>query len=183
MQTIINLLFLWGVKKMKIDLKRLKLHPQESAEFHFEEAGRDEFLADMGGRFLCPIKVELRVDNTGRILAGHGKIHTVLELPCSRCLEKISFPLDVDLFLNMIESCYKNDYDPDEDFIFFEEDEVDIWPYVEATIFVNIPMIPLCKPDCRGLCPLCGINRNNGECHCEQEEIDPRWEKLKKLKG
>ncbi len=168
---------------MKIELKRLKHRPNEGAEFFFEEAGRDEFLADMEGRFLSPIKVEFRVDKTGEILAGYGRIRTVLELSCSRCLEKISLPLDVQLFLNMIESCYQNDFSPDEDFVFFEDDEVDLWPYVEAAIFLNIPLVALCKPDCRGLCPVCGINRNTDECHCEQKEIDPRWEKLKKLKG
>ena len=45
-----------------------------------------------------------------------------------------------------------------------------------------LPMKPLCKPDCKGLCPSCGKDLNLGACGCTHETIDPRWEALKALK-
>ena len=43
-------------------------------------------------------------------------------------------------------------------------------------------MQPLCRPDCRGLCPVCGVDLNQQSCSCGKDDIDPRWEKLKNLK-
>jgi uncharacterized protein len=62
---------------------------------------------------------------------------------------------------------------------FWEEDNyVEVTREVEEVIFINLPMKPLCSPDCRGLCPVCGANRNKEKCFCE-EAIDPRLAVLK----
>ncbi|MEN6350125.1 MAG: DUF177 domain-containing protein [Syntrophomonas sp.] len=169
---------------MKIDLKRLKLYPQESEEFHLQAAGRDELLSELGGRFIAPVKLDLLVTNTGRAFAGQGKVRTVLELICSRCLEKVIFPVEADISLTLLES--NNDEIVDngdsEDIIYFRQSEADLQLGIEEAIFMSLPINPLCKDNCKGLCPSCGVNRNVEECHCSRQEIDPRWEKLKNLR-
>lgn len=167
---------------MKIDLKHLKLHPGETEQFHIEEPGRNEFLHDIGGRYLENINVDLMVENTDGLLTGKGMLSTVLELTCSRCLEKIRYPLKVDFDITMAENIYKDEFSSEDDIIFFEQGEVDIHPYIEQVIFTEIPFNPLCDINCRGLCPVCGINKNTDQCQCEQDFIDPRWEKLKKFR-
>lgn len=167
---------------MKIDLKWLKLNPQQSEEFHFEAAGRDEFLKELGGRFIAPVKVDLLMRNNHRVLVGQGRVQTILELNCARCLTELLFPIDSDFSLNLVDSAYKDDFaDEADEIILVEQDTFDIEPWVEAAIFINLPLNPLCDPECKGICPDCGINRNTAECHCKKEEIDPRWAKLKNL--
>jgi uncharacterized protein len=49
---------------------------------------------------------------------------------------------------------------------------------LRQALLLSLPMQPLCKPDCAGLCPICGQDLNQGPCDCVSVEIDPRWEKL-----
>jgi uncharacterized protein len=58
---------------------------------------------------------------------------------------------------------------------------LDLSEAVRQYTVINIPMKPLCKPNCAGLCPQCGANRNEAPCQCPQEQGDPRWAVLQQL--
>jgi uncharacterized protein len=67
---------------------------------------------------------------------------------------------------------------------FCENDNyVDITQDLKELVLVNLPMKPLCQSDCLGICPVCGANRNQGECGCEIDTIDPRLAVLKTWKS
>ncbi|MDD3268770.1 MAG: DUF177 domain-containing protein [Syntrophomonadaceae bacterium] len=167
---------------MKIDLKWLKMHPQENKKFHLEAIGEDELLKELGGRFIAPVKVELLMSNNHRVLAGQGRVQTLLELTCSRCLTELQFPVNSEFSMNLVDIAYRDEFMADEDeIILADQDILDIKPWVEAAIFINLPLNPLCNADCKGICSGCGVNRNLAECRCKEEEIDPRWTKLKNL--
>lgn len=166
---------------MKIDLRRLKHHPQESEAFSLQAGGNDNFLKEVGGRFVEPIKVEIVVENTGTLFAGRGKIQTLLQLPCARCLKNFNYPLEIDFQTVMVENIRSDQYSPDEGFIFFDGETADIGSVVYESVFMAIPICPLCQEECRGLCPVCGKDRNTEKCSCQEDAIDPRWEKLKSL--
>lgn len=165
---------------MQINLARLKLQPRGSESFHLEEQGHDKILEDMGGRFLSPVVLDLNVDNNDHLFLGQGKVKTLLQLPCSRCLENTQVPIDTDFELGMVHNTAQS-FSDDEDYIVFDGDIVDLDQPVHAAIIMAIPIIPLCSESCQGICPVCGINKNTGECTCSRQEIDPRWEKLKNL--
>jgi uncharacterized protein len=59
---------------------------------------------------------------------------------------------------------------------------IDLWPYVREQVLLAAPPSPLCKEDCKGLCPSCGQDLNTADCGHREEKIDPRWEALKGLK-
>lgn len=166
---------------MKIDLKTLRRHPQESQVFHLEGAGRKDLLSDLGAAFLEPIKVDLVVRNTGKLLVAHGELHTCISLLCSRCLEQVVHSIDEVLDFTIMEADQAEESGTTEDVLVLDQNEVDLQPLIEEIMITEIPLIPLCDPDCRGLCPVCGINRNTGSCDCARDNIDPRWEKLKNL--
>ncbi|NLW91211.1 MAG: DUF177 domain-containing protein [Syntrophomonadaceae bacterium] len=166
---------------MKIDLKTLKRHPHESQAFHLETAGRKELLRDMGAAFLEPIKVDLVVRNNGNMFVAHGELHTCISLLCSRCLEPLTHPIDGILDFTIMEADQAGEQEASEDVLILDQDEVDVQPLVEEIMITEIPLITLCDAECSGLCPICGINRNNGSCSCARDNIDPRWEKLKNL--
>ena len=62
-----------------------------------------------------------------------------------------------------------------------EKDLVDLAPLVHDAILLDLPLAPLCREDCRGLCPHCGIDRNDASCDC-QVPINPRWATLDELR-
>jgi uncharacterized protein len=68
----------------------------------------------------------------------------------------------------------------DLDVVWYEDFVVPFDPLVEELLQLEIPLKPLCRPDCRGLCPRCGADRNTTPCDC-REEGDARLAKLKSL--
>jgi uncharacterized protein len=60
-------------------------------------------------------------------------------------------------------------------------DEIDLEPLARETVVLELPQAPLCREDCLGLCPHCGVDRNEGTCSCEPPR-DPRWSVLDELR-
>ncbi|MDP9463474.1 MAG: DUF177 domain-containing protein, partial [Actinomycetota bacterium] len=62
-------------------------------------------------------------------------------------------------------------------------DQIDLVAMVRENILLDAPVAPLCRPDCAGLCPTCGIDRNTATCDCVSVVADPRWDALSQLKA
>jgi hypothetical protein len=63
-----------------------------------------------------------------------------------------------------------------------DEEVLDTEPLLVEQLHLAVPMKPVCRPDCKGLCPHCGADRNRGECDCRETDVDPRWAALAKLR-
>jgi len=179
-KNIINLVFFRGAI-MIIDLKQLRLQPQQGEQFSFVEFYSDELVQGLGGRFADPVRVDIEVVFTGQIYIGTGRVATKLVLACSRCLEPSLIEVAEPLNITMIDAGSRRPEEFKDDVLVAEQGEVDIEPAVIEAIFSAIPLSPLCNSECQGLCPGCGVNKNMEACRCSEENIDPRWEALKKL--
>lgn len=166
---------------MIIDLKNLKLRVKDVEAYSLEKILSNKLLDTIYGRFLKPTLVQLTVERTGKLYLANGRINTIIEVPCYRCLTNATFPIDNGINFTLAESIHEEDYRGEDDIIFFTNPEVDITPSVIENIFVNMPMRILCDDNCRGLCPECGINKNLDTCNCKTDNIDPRLAKLKDL--
>ena len=62
-------------------------------------------------------------------------------------------------------------------------EQLDLRPVVRELVLLDAPSTPLCRPDCAGLCPTCGVDRNSQACQCEPPPVDPRWSALDALKA
>ena len=134
-------------------------------------------------------RVALTVVKTGdAAITAHGEVAFGLRLACSRCLEPMDQAVDVAVRLILQKGRPDSREDQDSlsgtDLVFYEEGEtsVDVLPNIRDAIILEVPVKPLCSETCAGLCPLCGANRNHETCSCRREEVDPRWEALKKFK-
>ncbi len=67
--------------------------------------------------------------------------------------------------------------------LFLEDDLLDTTPILMEQLQLNVPMKPLCRDDCAGLCPHCGADRNQAPCSCAETEVDPRWQVLRQWRG
>ena len=117
-----------------------------------------------------------------------GDVKTVLELPCSRCLEPFRSPVDSHFDLRYqphAENTGEGEREVEEDDLttaFYRNDEIDLGQLMEEQFYLSLPMKPLCADDCKGLCPQCGKNLNRETCDCKRGWEDPRFAALRELK-
>lgn len=139
-------------------------------------------------RLVSPVLLGVDVRKDARKVRLLGRLATALELGCGRCLE--SYTLDVDvpidlLFLPEEAQEGKADVevtDADVGVSYYKDDVIDLGDVVREQCYLALPMKPLCREDCAGLCPTCGINRNRDTCQCQTVWIDPRMEALRRLR-
>ena len=122
-----------------------------------------------------PVAVDLQLERVPEGIVVRGTLSAAWSAACSRCIEPVGGEISVhvdELFeLNPLEGeTYKLD-----------EDVIDLEPMVRDALLLELPLAPLCSPDCAGLCVTCGSNRNLTHCECVTTEIDPRWAALRSL--
>jgi len=120
------------------------------------------------------LEAELTARTQSGIAHVEGTLKLPIEMPCSRCLQPVKETLDVpfkEMFASRSEVVPKEDED---EVHLTSEEHIKLDPYVEETVWLALPLAPLCKEDCEGLCPECGTNRNEGKCACNKDKIDPR---------
>jgi uncharacterized protein len=107
-----------------------------------------------------------------------GRLFTNYTIECAKCLDPVKLAIVVkldDLFY------YPAHTAPPGDFGVGEDGFIDLSPLVRELSLLEIPMQPICRDDCQGLCSQCGSNLNHISCDCDQEHIDPRFSELQKL--
>jgi uncharacterized protein len=130
---------------------------------------------------------EISLLRTQRGILARAELHTELELTCSRCLSAFCYPLDINFEEEYIQTVNVNSGLPLEtsgepgSFTIDEHHIIDLREAVRQYALLLVPMKPLCREDCAGLCPECGRNLNRGPCGCPVRTVDPRWSKLMNL--
>ncbi len=97
---------------------------------------------------------------------------------CVRCLDPFELPLEID-FTDLY--AFSPNSVSESGLILPENSIIDLGPIVREEMLLAIPINPICKPDCKGLCPHCGENQNQVTCNHLEEDIDPRLNALKAL--
>lgn len=123
------------------------------------------------------LRSTLHLSRTSRGILVQGEVETRFAGQCARCLDDTQVSLVVP-----IEELFVFPPEPSAEFTVSDDGILDIAPLLREEIVTNTPIGILCKPDCAGLCPICGQNLNDGPCDCEREDIDPRLAALKTLK-
>lgn len=166
---------------MLINVARVKNEAQSSVELDITEqvdtaaCGFPELLLQ------GPLHFVGKVINAAPYLQLSGSLSARLELSCSRCLKPLSRSFKVEIAESYTNKPEIADQDDSGETILFEGDEIDITPVMLSALFGELPMHPLCRQDCQGLCPECGADLNEGVCTCQQDKIDIRLEKLRTL--
>ena len=111
------------------------------------------------------------------------------EIPCARCLDPVAHALkgDFDLLFRPLgadaDSSERSITTPETEIGYYQKDSLLLEDVLREQVLLSLPVRTLCKPDCKGLCPRCGQNRNSQACSCEEGPSDPRWEALAGLRG
>ncbi len=149
--------------------------------------GEAELALRTGGRLQAHVEV---VDLT--TLHVRGRMDATLDVDCARCLERYAVAVgqELDLFYLPAAAGQADAQEEevelsDRDVVvgYYEGDRLDLGEVLREQVLLGLPLKPLCREDCQGLCPGCGKNRNTGPCGCapEEEAGDSRLEPLRKL--
>jgi uncharacterized protein len=111
-----------------------------------------------------------RLEPAGDEYLLRGVLRGGLVTQCVRCLEPATLAIDVPVTLTFVESEQlsgeEEDEDDEEDVITFQDGVIDLGPELRDELLLALPMGPLCREDCAGICPTCGVNRNLTPCDC-----------------
>jgi uncharacterized protein len=155
-----------------IDVRDLLEHPGASKTVRVDEAvpGLHTELADVPED--SPVVGDLTLESVVEGVFVHGSIGGRFAMRCARCLKE--FERDFDLSLDEM---YVREPGPEDDYVLDPDLTLDPEPMVRDAVVLEMPFSPLCTLDCLGLCPVCGGDRNLGECP-GHESVDPRWSGL-----
>jgi uncharacterized protein len=173
---------------MRLDLSHIR-----QAETSFLRQYEPSALTGEEDEFRVVAPASLRMT----ILKDHDRFHlvggvtTTLELACGRCLDPFALPVDATFDLRYLpqgavaeQEEGEEEASVEEDDVsttFYRDEEIDLAALMREQFYLALPMKPLCRPDCKGLCPQCGLNLNQGTCRCDTAWHDPRFAGLKAL--
>ena len=169
---------------MIIDLASVGRNPRR-IELAFEPSEID---LDQGSRLTEKAMFNGEISRDGTRTRVRGRIVTQVETDCVRCLEPVVKDIDLefeDVFVDAVDEPKTDEIELGQDEMdesLITSDEIDMTEVVREQLILATTEIVYCGPDCKGLCPKCGGNRNLIDCKCEENEIDPRWAALKSLK-
>lgn len=162
---------------LRVQLQALHDGAVETVE---DIAPDDPLLADLEFALDAPVAVRGRLTDSGSgRYYWHGRLRTAVAASCRRCLAPVPIALDQDVRVVFTEDV--NADDPSAYPIDPKAVEVELGPMVREELILAVPEYVLCREDCRGLCPRCGKDLNEGPCDCRPEP-DPRWAALEALK-
>jgi len=170
----------------------LSVKEMEIRKVRFDETfapGTIDF-SDAEIRQITPLHAEgsavLLAHSDGEVRVS-GRFTVTLECECDRCLGTAAFPLDAsfDLFYRpMADIAREEEVGIDEgeaEIGFYEGGGLQLADVLKEQILLNLPMQRICSEACKGICPVCGVNRNETECQCDVRPADDRWNALRNL--
>ncbi|OUN08247.1 hypothetical protein B5G43_02375 [Flavonifractor sp. An92] len=161
---------------MRLNLRDLIRQDGGSVPFSFSLDLSD--LDFFGARPIAhPVEVTGTVSNRAGALVLQGEAVTTLELNCDRCLRAFSREMRVPVDTLLAEELEDEEND---EIVLLEDGEVDLDEVFTTAVVLAMDVKHVCSEDCKGLCPTCGANLNDGPCKC-RPEIDPRFAALAQL--
>jgi uncharacterized protein len=152
-------------------LRRPGAHRAESVSAPV--AGLDNGVASVAAD--RPVTAEVTLERISEGIVVRGEIHALWRAECSRCVKPVSGEISVH-----VDELFEPDAVDGETYR-LDEDSLDLEPLVRDAVLLELPPAPLCRAECAGLCPECGVDHNEAACDCVLTESDSRWAALKSL--
>jgi uncharacterized protein len=132
-------------------------------------------------RFAEPVHVDLEAQRVLHDVLVQGTVTGTVAHECRRCLEPVTVQVAENLALFYRDGVPAEEAEAEEVYALPERGDLDVSQAVREQLALAVPRFVLCREDCRGLCPQCGKDLNEGDCGCESEEVDDRWAALRRI--
>ena len=120
------------------------------------------------------VRLEGRLEPAGEGYLLRGTLRGELTVPCARCLEPAPVPIESEMTVSFVEgdaAVDEEEEDAEDDTVSFQNGVIDLSLPIRDEILLAVPMTAVCRPDCAGICPVCGRNRNLTPCDCEKQAL------------
>jgi uncharacterized protein len=122
------------------------------------------------------VEIDLRLESVHEGVLATGDVFATAVGECSRCLDEIKTPVEVDF-----QELFAYSGSGEDDFT-VSDDQIDLEPVIRDAVVLSLPFQPVCSPDCLGLCAECGFKLAQDPNHVHDQQVDSRWTELLKLK-
>jgi DUF177 domain-containing protein len=138
---------------------------------------------EAGVALAAPLEVDLTARSVGEGVLVRGEIRGTVRLACRRCLAPVEREVEehVELLYLLPTGDDEEDTGGEVYPLPARGDELDLTEAVREQVLLEVPEYALCGEECRGLCPTCGANLNEGACECVPEAAPGPWDALKKI--
>lgn len=127
--------------------------------------------------FVEPIDVQGRVFNHSGIVTLAADVTFCMHLDCDRCAQQMQYQDTLHTTHTLVTQLQNEE---DDAYILLDSMQIDLDKILREDIYLSLPTVILCGPECKGVCPYCGQNRNHSQCSCKKP-ADPRLETLQQL--
>ncbi len=137
------------------------------------------------------VVINVSLTKVGNEVFAAGRVGGAVRLQCGRCLEEFNYFLEAEVNAPFLPKAVEGQepspasetVEPDEgDVNYYKGKTLNLYNVLRDQLFLALPLKPLCREECKGLCPSCGADLNKGPCSCKAKKGDPRLAALKKLK-
>ena len=163
---------------IKINVAEIQKKLVGEKHLRFELSAQELDITPQELRLLGPVQMEGTMSNVGDVLLLRAELEASVECVCGRCLKVFSTATSADVLEKYYPRASAN---PEEDAFVYDSDVIDITEPLRESLLLAEPIQALCKQDCRGLCPVCGADLNDGDCGCDRFTVDPRLAALKQF--
>ena len=170
---------------MRIELDRLE---EQGGKFSRTCEIGELSLNDNEVLLVEPAEVSGRVRREGKEVELCGELHAKIETACDRCLKPVELSIRAEFKERFVPAVSWRDeqqhelQEEDLNLAVFDGEAIELDDLVREEMLLAMPAHVLCREECKGLCPVCGIDRNRSSCQCETVESDSRWEGLENLR-
>ena len=170
-----------------MNISIFQITEDEGLNIHHLYPESEPLLSGDDNRLVGRPEIFLQATRAGEEVRLAGNLKATVEMNCDRCLKPVTMPVDQSfdlLYLPPEKTSEEKELgDDDLSIAFYHDQVIDIDDLVCEQVELALPMSRLCSEECRGLCPECGANLNEGDCLCSSEQVDMRWSALKELKS
>jgi uncharacterized protein len=160
---------------MRVNVSEISRVDGASINISFEEPILDLVNQQDGYIFDRPVSFKGSITNVSGILKLDGLLKVFYTGNCSRCLKPVTGEAEIHISEDFIEGEPKEDMDV----YTFQGNYIELDRTLYDNIILSLPVKLLCSEDCKGICPMCGKDLNEGPCNCEHSDINPKLEVLK----
>ena len=165
------------VQDFKVSVAEILGRPGSYRDIRIEDPLED--VATALARVDGAVAAELRLESVVEGVLATGEVHAEATFRCARCLKELPSGVDVEL----TELFYGPGHGEGEDDAYRVTGlDIDLEPAVRDAVTLALPLNPVCKQDCKGICARCGKDLNLEGCVCAADDVDPRWAALDELR-
>lgn len=166
---------------MELQIAKALREVSEIFPFALEEMVAPQLYGERTVSFAEPLRITGTYVFDGKAVTVSARVETVLNSQCARCAEMFLEPFSFVMEERFVRGAVMTEED-DEECYSYESDRLLLDKAVMDNLYLELPSVSVCHEDCKGLCPVCGIDRNKGICTCEQGEPEGPFAALSKIK-